>query len=142
MKLSTIILAATLVAFPFADATPQTKRAGCFPPKHAKVPSIAESKYSSARRQLLRAGWQPYDFRKTHWDSGNMSGNTKEMLELGRHEVEHCFGTGAAYCKLRFFDTYGNKLVVNTRGELVMEGKKILFDVTVDGVGFDCNDDE
>ena len=138
MKYPAIVLTALFASLPVADATSQTKRSGCFPQKHAKVPSVVGSSYSLARRALLRAGWQPADFRPDHSNADMLFGNTENALQLGWQEVEDCSGTGLGYCHFLFSDVYRNKLVVITSGELELKGKKLVSDITVESVGFDC----
>jgi hypothetical protein len=86
---------------------------------HTPIPRIAGLRYGEARNFLIDAGWQPW---RHHWSYGSQPdlqyGNGKIYWERGFWEIIHASGTGLSHCLFEFRDVYGNRLMINTAGEL------------------------
>ena len=85
---------------------------------HSQVPNISGETYHEARKLLIEACWQPFLVYPPHLHGlDRLSGNAKEFLELGYHELVSASGTGYAFCLFKFHDIYRNTLHVVTAGE-------------------------
>lgn len=114
------LLCGLAVGFNFAQDKP------CRPAKHAKLPTIINLTYHTARKRLLTAGWQPLrtkSYNEADSDPDIAYGNGRSFWRRGYVEVEACSGTGMAPCAFLFEDAYGNRLRVTTEGEELLKHK-------------------
>ena len=95
-------------------------------PTYAEVLEIKLRKnmpYLNAKALLVNAGWQhanlpAYGYRESEPKViSECFGEVKICNEYP--EMEHCSGQG--YCKMLFYDHFGNKLSVTTYGPLMSE---------------------
>ena len=133
----TALLASLALSISTSLCLAQTKR--CQPGRHARLPAIAELIYSSARKKLLAAGWQPLQTKSStdaDEDPDIKSGNGPLFWKRGYVELEACSGTGVAACAFLFKDGFGNHLRVTTAGEELPKEKTY---ARVTGFQFVCD---
>ena len=92
-------------------------KAGCTPNKHAPIDARIGLKYDAFREKLIATGWQPILINIMQ--RGEVfPGNMEAMVDAGFNEVISCYPTGQAGCEFEFLDVYGNRLLVETIGEV------------------------
>lgn len=128
----------SILAYALAAGVASAQSKPCRPARHAKIPAIRGATYHTARKRLLAAGWRPLRTKspaRADTDLDLTSGNGPVFWKRGYLEVEHCSGTGLAYCSFLFKDAYGNRLRVITAGEELPEEK---IHAGVNGYRFVC----
>lgn len=100
-------------------------------PAYAEIPEIRLRKsmsYLDARTLLINAGWQYADLPAYGYNESDpkvISECFGEIRICNKYpEIEHCSGQG--YCKMLFYDHFGNKLAVTTYGPLTSEKLHII----------------
>jgi hypothetical protein len=89
-----------------------------------RIPVITGTAYDVARKQLIRAGWQPHQRHISYGrDPAVRGGNGPTFWKRGYHELVSCAGSGAAECLFEFIDPKERILQVVTQGEEADDGK-------------------
>lgn len=112
----------------------------CAPSKHAKLPVTTGLTYHSARRALLKNGWQPHQTISHNEASDDVNlqyGNGPLFWGRGYYELASCSGTGMGHCVFLFDDAFGNRLSVTTQGEEGRSGKRYYY-ARVSRYQFEC----
>ena len=98
---------------PLSAKSSKTSKIKCPPAKHAKIPKVKNIELAAAKKDILAAGWKPFETI----DKAAVYGREKDILDLGYIELEHCAGTGVGTCIFKYKDKFGNILDLMTQGD-------------------------
>jgi hypothetical protein len=99
-----------------------------------RIPVITGVDYDTARKLLIKEGWQPNEKHISYGDDAKVqSGNGPTFWKRGYRELDSCAGSALAECIFEFIDPNARVLVVITQGEEDDGGK---YHAVVKRVGY------
>ncbi len=105
-----VALVALMIALPGVAGAKE--RTLCVPENPAPIPQVLAKSYADARKELLDAGWKPYQF-----GPGDDDPRLRWAVEAGYTELETCRMSGPVPCHFNLSDPNGNVLHLMTFGD-------------------------